>query len=119
MKDFLTEIGDVFGIERRLQEIDNGYKIYFNKKEGRYEVHNLNQKQGDTLCVVCPYESVDCRLINLVRRTRVERAHEIFESIEKDNEALAKKQEAEEKELAKLSYKAKLMEMKSRLTSKE
>ena len=84
MKEYLKRIGDVFNIEARLKEIDDGYEIYFNLKMNRYEVHNKNQKR-DTFCLVVPFDSIDARLINLVRKTRVERTAKLIEEIENEN----------------------------------
>ena len=95
MKDYLVKTGDVFGIETRLKEIDQGYEIYFNKLKKRFEVHNKNNKDGDTLAVVCPFSELDCRLISLVRKTRVERTNDILREIEEQNEKIEKKQERE------------------------
>jgi len=115
MKEYLVEFGDVFQIERRLQEIDKGYKIYFNKKLKRFEVHNLNNKGVDTLAVVCPFECVDCRLIKLVRKTRVENVSSLLKQIDDENEKLIEKKERETKEVKAESVKNKLEEMKKRL----
>lgn len=85
MKEYLKRIGDVFNVEARLKEIDDGYEIYFNLKMNRYEVHNKNQKR-DTFCLVVPFDSVDARLVSFVRKTRVERTAKLIEEIEKENE---------------------------------
>ena len=92
MKDFLVSVADVFQIEKRIQEIDPNYRVFFNKQKLRFEVHNLAQK-GDTLAIVSPYSELDQRLIRLVRQSRVERAKEVFDEIEKSNEKILKAEE--------------------------
>lgn len=88
-KDYLEKVGDVFGIEQRLVEIDDGYRLFFNKKLKRYEVHN-EKNIGDSLSVVCPFECVDRRLVEYVRRTRSEKQSEIIAEIEKNNAKIEK-----------------------------
>ena len=111
MKSYLTKTGDMFGIEARLKEIDGSYKLYYNTKEKRYEVYS--EKHGkEELAFVCPFESLDARLIRFARQTRSERAVKLFEEIEKHNEKIIKEEEkiisdkkAEIKERLKNKYK--------------
>lgn len=114
MKEYLIPFSGVFEIERRLREIDDNYRLFYNKKLNRFEVHNLKNK-GDTLSVVCPYGEIDNRLIKLVRCTRVERGEEIIREIEEENEKIFIKEQQKENELAKFKAKARLEELKSRL----
>ena len=93
MKEHLKVINDdLFGIARRLKEIDDGYFLVYNCLLGRYEVHS-NKNIGDTLSLVCPYDRVDVRLLSLVRKTKRENAKEIFKSIEEHNEKIEKNEE--------------------------
>ena len=90
MKEYLKVINeDLFGIARRLKEIDERYFLVFNELLGRYEVHSSENK-GDTLSVVCPYDRVDARLLSLVRKTRRENSAQVIREIETHNEKLEK-----------------------------
>lgn len=90
MKEYLKVIeDDLFGIARRLKEIDEGYFLVYNNLLGRYEVHS-HKNIGDTLSLVCPYDRVDVRLLSLVRKTKRENAKEIFKNIEEHNEKIEK-----------------------------
>ena len=80
---------DVFGIARRIKEIDSRYFVVYNEAKKRYEVHSSENK-GDTLSLVCPYESLDARVIKLVRATRRENAKQIFSDVEQHNEKIEK-----------------------------
>ena len=95
MKDYLVKTADVFNIEMRLKEIDQGYEVFYNKLKKRFEVHNINNKDGETLTLVCPYSELDCRVVSLIRKTRVERSRDIIREIEEHNEKLERKQEQE------------------------
>ena len=62
---------DVFDIAKRIKEIDQDYFVVYDKKLCRFEVHNKRQKP-DTLSLVLPYDTVDCRAIDKVLSTRTE-----------------------------------------------
>lgn len=85
MKEHLKRIdNDMFGIERRLMVMDPGYRLFYNTKLARFEVHNI-ENPTNSLAVISPFSVLDRRLIDYVRRTRVERSGEIFKEIEKHN----------------------------------
>lgn len=96
-ENFLEKVGDMFNIELRLREIDDGYRVFYNKVKSRYEIHNTKNKPN-TLVLVSPYDELDARIIKLVRKTSVARASEIFAEIEEHNEKILSKQVEEEKE---------------------
>lgn len=73
---------DLFDIARRLKEIDAGYFIL--RREGRFEVHNRGDEP--TYCLTVPWSELDARTVELVRKTRAERAAELFAELERDNE---------------------------------
>ena len=73
---------DLFDIARRLKEIDAGYFILC--KRGRFEVHNRGDKP--TYCLTVPWSELDARSVELVRKTRAERAAKLFAELERDNE---------------------------------
>ena len=114
MKEYLVPFTGVFEIERRLREIDDNYRLYFNKKDKRFEVHNL-KNIGDTLSVVCPFDTIDTRLIRLVRQTRAERSETLFREIEEQNEKIIAKNKQIEQEIVKSNAKARLEELKNKL----
>ena len=91
MEDYLKGCGDVCGVQARLQEIDDGYRVFYNTLKSRFEVHNVKNKPN-TLVLVSPYDELDSRLIKLVRSSRVERASEIFREVEENNRKIIEKQ---------------------------
>lgn len=84
---------DLFSIARRLKEIDRWYRVAFNVETERFEVHNL--RQAHTLCLVVPYETLDARTVNMVRKTHVSRADELLAEMEKHNSLLEKQKDYE------------------------
>ncbi len=90
MKEFLQIISeDTYGVAQRIREIDDGYFLVFNVRTKKYEVHN-SKNVGNTLSLVCPFEALDVRLVNLVRRTRRERATELVKEVEQNNTKIEK-----------------------------
>ncbi len=81
---------DLFGVVKRIKQIDPKYFVVFNHKTKNYEVHNERQPEGNTLALVCPYGGLDLRVVRLVRQTRCERANEVFREIEDNNEKIEK-----------------------------
>ena len=112
MKENLVKVGDVFQVERRLKEIDAGYEVFYNKKAKRFEVY-ITKNGKCSLAVVSPYSELDVRLVNFVRKTRVERAEKIFAEIEAENEKIVEaekrlKEEIKKEKLKELARKIKL-----------
>ncbi|GHU99273.1 hypothetical protein FACS1894211_04390 [Clostridia bacterium] len=74
---------DVFDVARRIREIDSDYFVVFDRKLRRFEVHH--RRQSDTLALVIPWPSLDCRAVPLVLRTRVENADKLWREMERQN----------------------------------
>ena len=79
--------GDLYGIDKRLKEIDEDYFILFNIKSKCFEVHNQKQagQAGGTYCLKVPYEDLDSRTVTLVKSTRREYMINILNEIERKN----------------------------------
>lgn len=90
---------DLFGIAKRLKRIDDGYFLVYNRATKKYEVHN-SKNIGNTLSLVSPFETLDIRLVHLVRKTRVERSVELIKEMDEQNERLEKSKNAEIKDNA-------------------
>ena len=75
---------DLYDIASRLREIDDGQFIFYSYKTKRYEIHNRRQR-GSTLALILPYDKLDARALNLVRRTSCERASDYLKEIEREN----------------------------------
>lgn len=74
---------DLFGIARRLKEIDKSYFVVYSYRDKRYEVHNKDNK-GNTFCFAS--DALDERTVFKARRTRRERIDALIKEIERDNE---------------------------------
>lgn len=98
-KKYIPILRDTFNIVKRIKQIDASYFILLNKISGLFEVHSTKQ-QGGSFCLELPFPCLDARALAFAREYRVERAREIFEKMEKENELLQKRQEAKEKDFA-------------------
>ena len=81
----LTEIkNDLYEVADRIKEVGN-YKLYYNRKKGRYEIHSPFGLEL-TLGSKTPTGEVVVRL----RKTRMEKIDDLLKEIEREN-ALAEK----------------------------
>lgn len=77
---------DLFDIADRLKSVDGDYVLYFNTDKRRYEVRNTRGEFQFAL----PFDGLDARAVEYARYTRVERAKQLFDEVEKHNASLEK-----------------------------
>ena len=94
MKNQKAIQSDTFYISQRIKEIDESYYIVYNFEKEKFEIHSSSQK-GSTYCLTVPYNVLDERTLDLVRKTQSCNVDKIIEEIDKENE---KKQRKIEKE---------------------
>ena len=75
---------DVFEIVKRLKEIDDGYFVLYDTCKNRFEVHNYYQE--NTYCLMCPFDVLDDRLIDVVLYSNVLNIDKIIEDIDNIND---------------------------------
>ncbi len=89
MKNKLILIqNDVFDISERVKNLDRQYQIFYNRGTSRYEVHH--SKCFPTLQVVLPYESLDCRALDYLAKTKISNIDAIMQEIETNNQQVEK-----------------------------
>ena len=86
-KDRETVLTSTHDIPERLKIIDNGYYVLRNHKTKQFEIHNSNQI-GNSLALNIPYDELDERTIDLVKKTSIQYARNIFNEMERNNEKL-------------------------------
>lgn len=74
---------DLFNIVRRLKGIDKNYRVFYNTRRSRFEVHAHGRLQ-----VVLPFEKLDERAIQRVYETRIENQHRLIEKMEAENKKI-------------------------------
>jgi len=90
----LTLINDIFFISEQIKKINKNYRLFYNKNNNKYEVHNINNKES----FVISFDSYPNQ--NLIKKLK-ETSKENFEKLFKEIELYNKKLE-EDKEQAKI-----------------
>ena len=76
--------GDIYYIGSRLREIDPDY--FLVRRGAKIEVHNRGQR-GGTYALTVPFDTLDARTVEWVRRTRAERAADFLREQARENAA--------------------------------
>jgi hypothetical protein len=71
-------------IPERLREIEPHYFVMFNPRQQKFEVHNTNQNHS-TYCLTVPFDELDSRTLDEVRRTRIENGRKLMAEMEAHN----------------------------------
>ena len=74
--------GDALDIVRRIKEIYDGYFVMLNRRTQKFEVHVRGQKC--TLGCELPFEQLDARAVEYVRRHERDRIDEYMLEMEKE-----------------------------------
>ncbi len=67
---------DALDIADRIREIDPDYRLFYDPRRQRYEV--FLDDEGKRRTAVLPFSALDARAERYLRRTRVERADQLF-----------------------------------------
>lgn len=76
--------GDVFGISRRIRDIDDGYFIVWNGFRKKFEVHNIDTYPS-TYEFTVPYSELDSRTLDFCHETRVANTQKLLKEMEEKN----------------------------------
>ncbi len=81
---------DLFHVAKRLRQIDSRYRVYFNRQLFRFEIHAQGAMQ-----IALPFDRLDERSVEYVRKTRVENLDALTKEIELDNAKIEKRRQDE------------------------
>ena len=81
---------DLFHVAKRLRQIDSRYSVYFNRRLFRFEIHAQGAMQ-----IALPFDRLDERSVEYVRKTRVENLDALTKEIELDNAKIEKRRQDE------------------------
>lgn len=81
---------DLFHVAKRLRQIDSRYRVYFNRRLFRFEIHVQGAMQ-----IALPFDRLDERSVEYVRKTRVENLDALTKEIELDNAKTEKRRQDE------------------------
>lgn len=102
---------DLYFIASRIKEIDPSYFIVRNRKSGSYEVHSCAQK-GGSYALTLPFDQLDARTLDYVRRTSSQRRDKLFAELEAHNAQAMKTMKDESVKTAQRHAEAALKEAK-------
>ena len=86
----LREIREsVHDIIPRVQAIDDGYKIFYNCKSGKFELHHMRCKPTKQLDL--PFKQLTKQVVDYVASTRIDKIIDEFMDIDNFNEKLEEK----------------------------
>jgi len=74
---------DLFGIARRLQKINPSYRVYYNNRHQRFEIH-----ASKALAFIVPYQRLDARTLEYALKTRVQNADYIEQEMNTHNKKI-------------------------------
>ena len=94
---YLEEYEDMYGIYKRIKNINPYYKLYFNKKDKCFVV--VNTDNGNEICY--SFNSFNHNILKSLAKSQVKNAREIFEEIELHNEKIESDYKKQSKEMLK------------------
>lgn len=86
-------VTNVFLIPERLRELDEGYFVLRNHETKQFEIHHSGQPYN-TYCLSVPYEELDERTLNFVRKTMICHAEKLLAEMEEHNQKIREQQNA-------------------------
>ena len=91
----LLEINsDALNVVKRLKEINNTYRLFYNKKTKKYMLYQIkNELLPKMYCLTFPFNQIDERMIEYTLKSEVQNRKAILEEIEKSNALLLKKEQ--------------------------
>ena len=81
MKEKLITIEhDLYHIAEELARIDRRYRLKYNAKSGKYQLHDKEKK--DRLLLIYPFDNLDYRAVIHTYKTRWDRAKQILAELD-------------------------------------
>jgi hypothetical protein len=93
-KDRIPVLSNVYDIPVRLKEVNGDFFIMFNTRNQKFEVHDKSQP-FTTLACVLPFDELDQRSIAYVRERYHVDVQDLAAEIERYNDDLDRRQQAE------------------------
>lgn len=92
-KNYLMKVNDIYGISRRIREVNSSYCLFLNLLTKKYEVHDLSN-HFNSLCLTLEPHELNSTLIRKLHISKRENMKNYFIQIEENN----KKIEAQQKQ---------------------
>ncbi len=76
---------DLFDIAWRLRAVNDDYRLYYNGRLRRYEVHSASR---GSMQFALPFDELDARAVDYARYTAVQNADRLLREVEEHNARL-------------------------------
>lgn len=88
----MEEVCDPFDVYLRIQDLVPSWRIFYNKRKDRYEVHDTESGEWHTLVSVLPFDRIDQRTVDYLKRNSKVHFGKIMRQIEDNNADIARRQ---------------------------
>ena len=89
---YMKEVCDPFDVSVRIQDFVPSWRLFYNLRESRYEVHDIESGEWRTLVSVLPFDRIDQRTIDYLKKHRKDRFGKIMREIDDNNADIARRQ---------------------------
>ena len=91
-KSYMEEIKDPFDVYLRIQDFVSSWRIFWNRRKNRFEVHDVQSGEWHTLVSVLPFDQIDQRTVDYLKKQHISRFGKIMNEIEENNKDIARRQ---------------------------
>ena len=91
-KTYMKEVEDPFDVYLRSRDFVPSWRLIYNMREDRYEIHDIDSGDWHTCVSVLPFSSIDQRTIDYLRKHRKDRFGKIMREIDDNNADIARRQ---------------------------
>lgn len=91
-KSYMEEVEDPFDVFLRIRDLVPSWRLFWNRRKERFEVHDTESGEWHTLVSVLPFDQIDQRTVDYLRRSHISRFGKIMKEIEDNNADIARRQ---------------------------
>ena len=91
-KKYMEEVKDPFDVYLRIRDFVPSWRIFWNRRKERFEVHDIESGEWYTLVSVLPFDAIDQRTVDYLRKNRRCHFGKIMRDIEENNADLVRRQ---------------------------
>ena len=105
---YMDPVRDPLDVHLRLRDFVKSWRLFYNRRKDRFEVHDIESNEWHSLVSVLPFQEIDQRTIDYLAKHRRRHFGKIMQEIEENNADIVRRQMCErslalERELRKQS----------------
>ena len=89
---YMKEVQDSFDVYLRIQDFVPSWRLFYNMRRDRYEIHDIESGEWHTCVSVLPFDQIDSRTIDYLKKHRKHRFGKIMREIEDNNADIARRE---------------------------